>query len=199
MKRILLLATAALGACSNQPAATNQANATTDQTAPANVADPAAPVPIPAPEPAANEAASAPTPAPSPPAAKPDREVVSEGPIDPKSAQGAAQVVQTYFALVEAKKFAQAKALWGSSASLAPNLASYREYHAEVYKPGDTEGAAGSIYVTVPVKAYGVTGKGEKFEEPQVVTLRRVNDVDGSTAEQRRWHITRIDTPPSPH
>jgi len=27
------------------------------------------------------------------------------------------------------------------------------------------------------------------------VTLRRVNDVDGSTEAQRRWHIYRIELP----
>jgi hypothetical protein len=28
---------------------------------------------------------------------------------------------------------------------------------------------------------------------PATVTLRRVNDVDGSTQAQRRWHIERIE------
>ncbi|GAA4001218.1 hypothetical protein [Sphingomonas humi] len=186
MKRLILLSSLLLAACSAQP----------DQSANKMIVvgeEPAAP-----PE---NAPAMPPTTPPRPAAnvAVPDREIVSEGPIDPKSAQGAGQVVQTYFALVEAKKFAEAKKLWGSAASLAPDLSAFREYHAEVYKPGDTEGAAGSIYVTVPVKAYGETTKGEKFEEPQVVTLRRVNDVDGSTAEQRRWHIAKIDTPPPTH
>lgn len=153
------------------------------------------PPPVSPPRPEANNAVAPPRPETNDAVA--EREVVSEAPFTPQSAQGAANVVQTYFALVEAKKFAQAKALWGPNAAQAPNLASYREYHAEVYKPGRIEGAAGSLYVTVPVKAYGVTGKGEKFEEPQVVTLRRVNDVDGSTAEQRRWHITKIDSPPN--
>jgi hypothetical protein len=27
------------------------------------------------------------------------------------------------------------------------------------------------------------------------MTLRRVNDVDGSTAEQRKWHIYKADFP----
>ncbi|GLR47276.1 hypothetical protein [Sphingomonas astaxanthinifaciens] len=195
MKRFVLLASCALAACSNQPAANpdNEAGPAINLPVEENLADQNAPAPA-APAAPANTAAPA-----APGRATPEREVVSEGPIDPRSAQGAAQIVQTYFALIEAKKFAEAKKLWGSAASLAPDLSAYREYHAEVYKPGDTEGAAGSIYVTVPVKAYGVTAKGEKFEEPQVVTLRRVNDVDGSTAEQRRWHISKIDTPPSPH
>ncbi len=113
-------------------------------------------------------------------------------------------MVQTYFALLEAKKYLQAHDLWGAGSDLsdstfAAQFSRYREYHAEVYAPGDIEGAAGSLYVEVPVKTYGVTARGERFEEPAVVTLRRVNDVDGSTAEQRRWHIVKVDTPPRPH
>jgi hypothetical protein len=49
-------------------------------------------------------------------------------------------------------------------------------------------GAAGSIYVTVPVVFYG-----DKFRRAADVILRRVNDVPGSTEAQRRWHIERID------
>ena len=49
---------------------------------------------------------------------------------------------------------------------------------------GDQEGAAGSLYYTAPVTitddARRITGE---------LTLRRVNDVDGPTAEQMRWHL----------
>lgn len=112
--------------------------------------------------------------------------------------------MQTYFALLEAKEYTEAHKLWGPSSDLADGtfaakFAGNREYHAEVYAPGEIEGGAGSLYVEVPVKVYGVTTKGEKFETPQVVTLRRVNNVDGSTAEQRRWHIASIAEPPAPH
>jgi len=187
MKRLLLLtASAALTACSartDMPASNNLVVVEGEEMPSGNAA---VTPPVAPPRPEENDAA-------------PEREIVSEGPIDPKSGQGAAQVVQTYFALVEAKKFDEAKKLWRTDAAQAPDLSGYREYHAEVFKPDPVEGAAGSSYVTVPIRAYGITAKGEKFEEPQVVTLRRVNDIEGSTAEQRRWHIVRIDTPPSPH
>lgn len=146
--------------------------------------------------------AAIPPPAPPPPAT--DNRVVSEAPFTADSAQGAANVVQTYFALLEANKYTDAHKLWGPSSDLADGTFAakfdgYREYHAEVYAPGTIEGGAGSLYVEVPVKVYGVTTRGEKFEEAQVVTLRRVNNVDGATAEQRRWHIATIDEPPAPH
>ncbi len=138
-------------------------------------------------------------------AMEPGANVVSEEPFAPTSAQGAANVVQTYYALLEAKKFVEAHKHWTTGvgdladATFAAQFARYREYHAEVGAPGRLEGAAGSLYVAVPVRIYGVTKAGERFEEPAVVTLRRVNNVPGSTAEQRRWRITKVDNPPEPH
>ena len=41
---------------------------------------------------------------------------------------------------------------------------------------------------------YGQAKKnGKDLRLPADVTLRRVNDVDGSTEAQRRWHIERIE------
>ena len=66
----------------------------------------------------------------------------------------------------------------------------------EIGKPGESEGAAGSIYITDPVILYGKTRAGESFRRGASVTLRRVNDVPGSTAAQRRWHIEQIEWKP---
>ena len=53
-------------------------------------------------------------PAPGQPGGLPDdRTPVSEAPFTPESPQGAANVVQTYYALVEAGKYADAWKLWG--------------------------------------------------------------------------------------
>ena len=184
MRRINLLGILLLAACSGQPES------------------PEANLPVIAGEeqPASNAAPAEPPAPPQPSSAN----IVSEAPFSETSAQGAANVVQTYYALIEAGRYADAHKLWGSASDLADatfaeQFSRFREYHAEVLAPGDIEGAAGSLYVDVPVRTYGVTAKGEKFEEPAVVTLRRVNDVPGSTAEQRRWHIMKIDSPPKPH
>jgi hypothetical protein len=63
----------------------------------------------------------------------------------------------------------------------------------EIGKPGDSEGAAGSIYITDPVVFYGKRKSGVEFRRGADVILRRVNDVPGSTEAQRRWHIERIE------
>ena len=54
------------------------------------------------------------------------------------------------------------------------------------------EGAAGSTYIVVPVKLNAT--KSDATVEPisERVTLRRVNDVPGATAQQRQWHIVSI-------
>lgn len=138
-------------------------------------------------------------PAPGEPGGLPDdRTPVSEEPIVANSAQGAAQVLQRYFALLEAGKSAEADALWsdsGTPADFAARFARYREVHANIGAPEDPEGAAGSIYVDVPVQLYGRLRDGKEFNARGTMTLRRVNDVPGSTAEQRQWHIYRADFP----
>ena len=54
---------------------------------------------------------------------------------------------------------------------------------------GPSEGAAGSIYATIPVTvdAQLDDGKQQRFTGQYVV--RRVNDVPGASADQLRWHI----------
>jgi hypothetical protein len=181
-----------------------------DSTAQAPAAAPppaSAPTPAPAPNPAADPNAPYTPPAPGQPGGlADDRTPLAEGPIDPKSAQGAAQVVQTYFALIEEKTYDSAWALWGghgeASNQTLPEFTAgfgkYAQYHANIGKPGDTEGGAGSIYVDVPVQIYGRLTDGTPFNLLGTVSLRRVNDVDGSTAEQRKWHIIKIDVKQAP-
>jgi hypothetical protein len=119
------------------------------------------------------------------------------GPIDPASAEAAGQVVQSYGALIEQKNWAAANALWGDNAIQAAEfrteLSGNSEVHLEIGSPGEPEGAAGSIYVTVPVFFYGDRKDGQPFRRSADVVLRRVNNVPGSTEAQRRWHIDRID------
>lgn len=140
-----------------------------------------------------NETAPLNPPAPGEPGGLPDdRTPISEGPIDPKSAQGAGQVLQSYFAYVESGKSAEANKLWSDGAPKL-DLSPYKEVHANIGAPGEPEGAAGSIYVEVPVQLYGRLLSGKEFNRRGTMTLRRVNDVPGSTPAQRQWHIAKAD------
>ena len=171
MKRAFAFALLLAGACSQETAAP-----------PANVAASV--------NGAASEAPLNP-PAPGMPGGLPDdRTPIAEGPIDPKSAQGAGQVLQRYFAFVESGNSDEASKLWSEGAQKL-DLSRYKEVHANIGAPGDPEGAAGSIYVDIPVQLYGRTSEGKEFHARGSMTLRRVNDVAGSTPGQREWHIYR--------
>ena len=73
--------------------------------------------------------------------------------------------------------------------AFAASFGKYADYLAEIGAPGRIEGAAGSLYVDVPVVAHGRLTSGEPFRMEGPVTLRRCNDVPGCTAAQREWHI----------
>jgi hypothetical protein len=111
-------------------------------------------------------------------------------PIDPKGVEAAGQVVQHYGALIEQHRLADAAKLWGDSAAAAEFARTLKHppVHLEMGQLGQTEGAAGSIYTTIPVTFYG-----NGFRQPANIILRRVNDVPGSSEAQRRWHIERIE------
>ena len=151
----------------------------------------------------ATEVANAAAPEATPPTngaqAEPPRASLPEpkGPIDPKSVEAAGQVVQHYGALVEQDRFLPAERLWNdieAARSFAVALdAKFKDVHLEIGELGATEGAAGSIYTTVPVTFYGTSERGKPLRMPAAVILRRVNDVPGSTERQRRWHIERIE------
>ena len=133
-----------------------------------------------------------------------ERRPVPEGPIDPKSAQGAAQVLQSYAALLEQRRFAEARRLWSdrgkasgqSEQAFVDAFDKYAEIHAEIDAPGPMEGAAGSAYVDIPLRLYGRLEAGRPFNSTGTATLRRVNDVPGSTEEQRQWRIARMEMQP---
>ncbi|MEA3037172.1 MAG: hypothetical protein QOH04_2959 [Sphingomonadales bacterium] len=139
-------------------------------------------------------------PAPATAAAAPDRKPHPGTLVEATSAQAAAQVVHSYFDLIRAHRYAEARRLWtgggegsgNSEAEFAAEHARYRDYRAEISAPGPVEGAAGSSYATVPVRVHGRLADGKRFSQKGEVTLRRVNDVPGSTDEQRRWHISGI-------
>jgi hypothetical protein len=134
--------------------------------------------------------------APGSPGALPDdRTPVSEAPFTPTSAQGAADVVQRYFAYAESGRYAEAAKLTAQGATakaLAAGLEAYDSYHGLVGAPGAVEGAAGSLHVEVPVQVYGRLKDGREVQQGGVAVLRRVNDVPGASAEQKLWRISEL-------
>ncbi|MGE5500364.1 MAG: hypothetical protein ACM3W4_00390 [Ignavibacteriales bacterium] len=152
-----------------------------------------APAAAPAPAPATNAtSAEAPAPAEAPDAPTPAGEVTPDV---------AAGIAREYFALIGAKQYPMALALWGSSAptkdALAKQYDKYATFDATVGAPGQQQGAAGSSYIEIPVKASATLKSGGAEKLAGTVVLRRVNDVPGSTAAQRHWHIYSVELKPA--
>ena len=112
----------------------------------------------------------------------------------PGSARGAARLLADYYALVESGKLTEASRLRRDGA--LEDVAPFSTLAAEVGAPGAVEGAAGSLYVEVPVVLYGRYVTGGAYRRAGQVTLRRVNGVPGATAAQLAWRIERIELKP---
>jgi len=178
MKRAaLLLGVAALAACS-KPAA--------EQTAPTSAAsDPGAESAL-----ASDAAPAAPvagTPAPVPAAPEP-----------PSESRDPAKVVVAWAKAMTLKQWGNAYLYWGdhgarSGLTLYQFAAKWGKAANPEFElhPGTTEGAAGSSYYTAPI----VLIDGKRHVSGEIV-MRRVNDVDGATPEQLRWHIESLTVEP---
>lgn len=192
MRFPLLLACVSLAACSTQPAR-DAANVTANEIA--NASDSYQPM----------EPLNPPAPG-TPGGLANDATPISEAPFAPESAQGAADVVQTYYAHLEQGDFRKAWLLWGdhghasgmTAQAFAASFGKYSEYHANIGAPGEIDAGAGQRHVTVPVQLYGRLKEGAKpFYMIGTVTLHRT-EVDGASVEQRRWRISGTDIKPRP-
>ena len=108
------------------------------------------------------------------------------------SVAAAIQVVRNYYAAVSRHDYRGAYAIWHGTRSYAHFRAGYaatRRARVTFLAPGDAGGAAGSVFVKLPVRVDAILRSGAAQHFVGSYTLRRVNDVDGSTAAQRRWHI----------
>ncbi|MDB5679641.1 hypothetical protein [Sphingomonas bacterium] len=203
MRAFFVLPVLSIAACSPSPAANNTA---------ADINAAAARAQADVDSYAANNAAG-PAPAPLTPAGPgqpgglaDDRTPLSEAPFASDSAQGAANVVQTYYALIGEGKYRQAWVLWGdkgaesgqSAEAFAASFAKYSEYHANVGSPGDIDAGAGQRYVTVPVQAYARLKNGTGAYWIGSVVLHRTGDINGANAEDKAWRIKSIDLKVAP-
>ena len=116
--------------------------------------------------------------------------------VDPKSSEAALDFVRGLVDLLNRGKFDEAYMLLGPGApprsDFDRHFAQYSNLNVSIGKAGEQEGAAGSIYLSVPIVISGVSN-GKHVDRSATVILRRVNDVPGSTEAQRHWHIERID------
>jgi hypothetical protein len=108
------------------------------------------------------------------------------------------EFIARYAALLQARNFGEAYKLLDPSMGVTEQqfetrLSGYKTIKAAIGKIGPVEGAAGSLYDTVQLTLTGEKTDGTPYKVAGPVTLRRVNDVPGSTPEQRQWHIYKMD------
>ena len=102
-----------------------------------------------------------------------------------------ARVLDFYAAALAAGEWATAARAWGESTGMTGE-----KLQAEFggkgpvalgIADGQADGAAGSLFYQAPV----ILRFGNGDERKGTIALRRVNDVDGASDEQLRWHIDR--------
>ncbi len=116
---------------------------------------------------------------------------------DAASPQQAVQVIRDYYRAINGRDYETAYSAWDrDGAASQQSFEEFRQGFAntasvavEVGEPGQMDGAAGSSYIEIPVTVTAVTQSGSPQRFRGSYVLRRVNDVPGSTPEQRRWHL----------
>jgi hypothetical protein len=126
--------------------------------------------------------------------ALPEAHAIASDDVTPAAAR---QVVVDYYAAIEAGKYAEAYVLWSDQGAasgqtldqFSGGYANTQSIRAIVGEPADEEGAAGSRYIEVPVQLAARQRDGSERRYDGRFTLRAVM-ADGSSQEQRRWHLS---------
>ncbi|MDF5725851.1 MAG: hypothetical protein PUP91_36485 [Rhizonema sp. PD37] len=110
------------------------------------------------------------------------------------SESDAVQVIRDYYSAINRRDYKQAYSILSGAThqsfeQFKQGFANTKSTTVKIGKPGDINGAAGSLYIEIPVNVTATTKNGTRQSFRGNYVLRRVNNVPGSTAEQRRWHI----------
>lgn len=116
---------------------------------------------------------------------------------------GAARRALEYCDALATRRFRDAYALWADDgrasgltlAEFTAQFANARISDCQLSEPTEIQGGAGSLYIEIPAVIRGTTTAGRPLRLEGPILLRRVNDIPGSTAKQRRWHIARAEFP----
>ncbi|GAA0729485.1 hypothetical protein GCM10009106_07710 [Sphingomonas japonica] len=116
--------------------------------------------------------------------------------VDPKGEAAAVAVVRRFYSALAAHDYGTAWQQWGNDGPPGQTLDAFRRGYADTrstkvtigkVEPGS--GGAGSIYQPVPVTVDSVLADGTRQRFFGEYVVRRVNGVDGASADQLRWHI----------
>ncbi|OYY91709.1 MAG: hypothetical protein B7Y45_01685 [Sphingomonas sp. 28-66-16] len=114
----------------------------------------------------------------------------------PDSMQAAAAVIERYYSALNAGDYDTAWRQWGDNGAPGQTRAAFDAGFAHTRSTAVTigrlepgSGGAGSIYQPVPVTIDATLDDGTHQRFTGSYTVRRVNNVDGASAAQLRWHI----------
>lgn len=119
-------------------------------------------------------------------------------PVAERGEKGARNVLLSFARAIELKQFNQARAMLSAADQRRWNRRQFAMIFDGLGKltvaipSGEMEGAAGSSYYTAPVTITGAEANGRPVRIDGQAVLRRVNDIDGATAAQRRWHFDKL-------
>ncbi|MDO9489947.1 MAG: hypothetical protein Q7J32_16350 [Sphingomonadaceae bacterium] len=122
------------------------------------------------------------------------------------SPAAARDVVRRYYAAIDRRDYGTAHALWAaggqasgqSAAAFANGFARTARTQVRAGAPTNAEGAAGSLFIEVPVEVEATLDDGTRQRFAGRYVLRRVNDVAGASADQLRWRIASASLQPVP-
>ena len=111
--------------------------------------------------------------------------------------QQAAQVIRHYYDAINQKDYKRAYADWANNGTASQQsfqqfkkgFADAASVKVDIGEPGRINGAVGSLYVDIPVTITATTVNGTTQHFTGSYTLKRINDVPGSTQKQRIWHL----------
>ncbi|CCA90933.1 conserved hypothetical protein (plasmid) [Novosphingobium sp. PP1Y] len=109
--------------------------------------------------------------------------------------RGARDVLLDFVRAVELGRYGQARSMLSPPDRKKWSEAEFAAIFADLDKitiaapNGQMEGAAGSSYYTAPLTVTGTDKNGRPVRLEGEAVLRRVNDVDGATPAQLRWHF----------
>ena len=123
-----------------------------------------------------------------------DRPLPASCSPDPRSPEAAADVVRRYYAAINAHDYETAWSQWGADGPRGQTFAAFQEGFARTREAGvaigelgPSEGAAGTIYQSVPVTVDATLDDGTRQRFQGRYVIRRANNVDGVV--EPRWRI----------
>ncbi|MBB5985383.1 hypothetical protein HNP60_001357 [Sphingobium sp. B1D3A] len=115
-----------------------------------------------------------------------------------RGVKGARNVLLSFARAIELGDYGQAWAMLGPADREKWTKAAFAGMFSDLddiavaMPDGSMEGAAGSSYYSAPISVTGRDAEGRPVRIEGEAVLRRVNDIEGASPEQLRWHFETV-------